>query len=984
MCCGRRELSLFLPLTHTSITRSPSVPLGCDSYERTTFKMFQPPVNSLEKIRKARKRVKQILLQIGLESCRELLEDYRSKTFCCSLCRFSTKLLSSFKSHLKRYHDDEKDQELMASCPSCPFTSQSKTVVKHMRIFHSSTRKTPSNNTRENVNIPRNHLMVKFSCTKCPYTDTLYYSMKKHVLMTHYEDLVVSYFGEKTDEDIANVSLNSTISFFKLQPVDKFYCKQCNSTASSNDALVYHILTSEKHRDLEQKLRGDILETSKERIRKMQTKLIQTDFIPRKPILAPRSNTPITINHTIRLASVPQNGPSQTMATSVTHNQNAVPTFSAVATSSGGLTTNSPAAGSINTQVKYVTASLPQNPNISLQSSLSQPVFVSQRFPVNQSVAAVLSPGCIVPTSQTSVRPAVLPINQTLPGGLLPVNQPAVLACPPQTLQPNIINVNQAVRPAVFPVNQPLGPNNSTANQPGVAQNTFLTAPIFRQLIPTGKQVNGIPTYTLAPISVLPVAPCPVPAVNPSKALEQNLQTDKAMQVSPSPAVAPSPPVAKMTQALQSKSPGLTATPGPFGKETKLWKSCPVCSELFPSNVYEVHMQVAHVKGGNVRRRRNAKLTDNSYSMETKECVTIAAQASFLKILKENCIQCISCRCLASEELLKHLLMHGMICLYCKAVFHELRNFVYHMKILHLGKKKLHPDFSKKAFEIPSDLNGNALFPRFDFNLKVSKDELGDREINLVVVTGTNSQTAAPIYIKIQNKNTDLGHQPNSKCPFCNCALSNTEGYETHLKDRHHIMPTVHTILKMPAFKCVHCCGVYTGSMTLSAVDVHLLRCRNAPKDSSSGMERDNANQSLSQAETKCTLPTSIADNEENELSVPSKRRKVEVNMDPSENPEEISLDILALVPNQSETSYDYKKDFLVKYFNTRPYPSKKEIALLSTLLDMWKTDVASYIGTRRYMCMKALKNHKQQVLLGFQMSELKKVKHNIDLNEDY
>ncbi|XP_018079061.1 activity-dependent neuroprotector homeobox protein 2 isoform X2 [Xenopus laevis] len=941
--------------------------------------MFQPPVNSLEKIRKARKRVKQILLQIGLESCRELLEDYRSKTFCCSLCKFSTKLLSSFKSHLKRYHDDEREQELMATCPSCPFTSQSTTVVKHMRIFHSSTRKNPSNNTRENVNVPRNHLTVKFSCTKCPYTDTLYYSMKKHVLMTHYEDLVVSFFGEKTEEDIANISLKSTISFFKLQPVDKFYCKKCNSTASSYDRLVYHILTSEKHRDLEQKLRADISETSREQIRKMQTK--QIDFIPKK--LVPRSNAPITINHTIKLATVPQNGPSQAMATSITHAQNAVPPLAAVATSSGSLTPKSPAASSPNNQVKFITASLPQNPNITLQASLPQQVFVSQRFPVNQPVATVLPPGCIVPTAQTTVRSAVLPtaqtpikhavlpMNQTLPGGLLPVNQPAVLACPPQTLQPNIINMNQAIRSAVFPVNQS---DNS-------AQNTFLTAPIFRQLIPTGKQVNGIPTYTLAPISVtLPVAPCPVPAVNPPKAPVQNSQPDKAIQVSLSPAVAPSPPVAQVIQTPQQKSSGLN-TPGPFGKETKIWKMCPVCDELFPSNVYEVHMQIAHVKG------RNAKVTPKSSSMEMTQCVTIAAQASFLKVLKENCIRCLSCRCLASEELLKHLLMHGMVCLYCKAVFHELKNFVYHMKIMHLGKKKIHPDFSKKGFEIPSDVNGNVHFHHFDFNFKASKDELGDKDINLVVVTGTNS--AAPIYIKIQNKNTLLGDQPSAKCPFCNCGLSNTEGYEAHLKDRHHIMPTVHTILKMPAFKCVHCCGVYTGSMTLSAVDVHLLRCRNAPKDSSSGMESTNDDNvekgmPLSQAETKCTPQANIADNVEHELPVPSKRRKVEVNIDSSESHEELSLDILALVPNQSETSYDYKKDFLVKYFNARPYPSKKEIELLSRLLDMWKSDVASCMGTRRYMCMKALKNHKQRVLLGFQMSELKKVKHNLDLNEDY
>ncbi|KAM4705782.1 activity-dependent neuroprotector homeobox protein 2 [Rhinophrynus dorsalis] len=998
--------------------------------------MFQPPHNSLEKIRKARKRVKQILLQIGLESCRDLLEGinsynpgdkyfsstswedvslweaigrrngYRSKPFCCSLCKFSTKLAPSFKSHLQRYHEDEKDLEIMAACPSCTFTSQSKTVVKHMRIFHTNTRKAQSATVKETVNFPRNHLTVKFSCLKCSFTDSLYYSMKKHVLMTHYDTLVGSYFGERTEEEIHNINLNLNMPFFKIQTFDKFYCRKCNSTAATQDALIYHILTSDKHRDLEQKLRTDISEISRDKVRK---------YIPKHALVASASKKSLAAVSTSQDMVTPllQNGPSHNLGTSAALTKNIVATLASGSNSSENLiqTTSS------TSQVGFVTGSLQHNQNITLQSSLPQSVFVSPRFPLNQSVTAtVLSSGCnvsghILPTGQTTVRPAVLPLNQSLAGGLLPVNQQAVLACSSQSLQPNVINVNQAGRPAVLSVNPALGSENITASQPGVHQNTFLTAPIFRQLIPTGKQVNGIPTYTLAPISVtLPVAPCTVPSIKPPKVPAQVSQPDKVVPASNSPAVAPSPPVVQQTQTSSQKTPKPTTAPNLLGKEARQWKTCPVCNELFPSNVYEVHMQVAHVKAESNLNKDAEKNIGN----EVKEPVIIAAQVSFLKVLKEKSIRCITCRTFTTEEdILKHLLKHGMVCMYCKAVFHELRNFVYHMKIMHLDRKRLHVDFARKGFEMVNDANGNVLFPRFDFNLKVSKDELGDKEINLAVVAGSNPQTASSIYIKIQHENTESSDN-QSKCPFCNCALSKTEMFETHLKERHHIMPTVHTILKTPAFKCIHCCGVYTGSMTLSAIAVHLLRCRNAPKDSSSGVDIPPENNvgkgplqvsrgmhdyakakpppcstsdlQVEQEESKSSPQKNAPNDAEKESPVPSKRRKVEVKSDPSEQPiiEDFSHS-LALVPAESDkTSHESKKEFLIRYFNKRPYPSKQEIEILSTLLEMWKSDVASYFGTRRYMCLKFFKNHKHRVLLGFKMAELKKVQHSVELNEDY
>ncbi|XP_063306559.1 activity-dependent neuroprotector homeobox protein 2 [Pelobates fuscus] len=974
--------------------------------------MFQPPVNNLEKIRKARKRVKQLLLQIGLESCREVLEeinsnnpgdyhfsstswadvslweangrrnDYRSKPFCCSLCKFSTKLLSSFKSHLKRYHEDERDQELMSACPNCPFTSRSKTVAKHIRMFHMTARKVPIPALKEFPNVQKNNL--NFSCSKCPFTENLYYSMKKHVLLTHYKTVADSYFGEKSEEEIFN------IPGMKIQPVNRFFCRKCHYSVSSHDALMYHVLTSEKHRDLELKLRTDISETSRAYLKKGKTK-------SRLPVVSDASapkQTEITSSSSASVpVSVPQR-PKKLLEIAPAVKNNGVPNITNVTDSSGSLVPKPPTSiaptvqvGFVNnTQTTYNTNTLSQNPSITLQTALPQSLFLSSRFPLNQPVTATVLPstGQIIPTAQTAVRPAVLPLNQPLPRGLLHVNQPTVLTCS---------------QPGIFPVNQSVRPGNITTNQTGVPQNTFLTAPIFRQLIPTGKQVNGMPTYTFAPISVLPVAPSALPTVNPPKVPVKVKLPEQVIQISRSPVGATAiPPVLQLNTTSLQKA----ATPVPLGKEAKQWKTCPVCNELFPSNVYQVHMEVAHVTPDT-----KLKPTDTTTSIETKQPVVIAAQASFLKLLKDKSIKCASCRTVAQEEeLLKHLLMHGMICLYCKAVFHETRNFVYHMKILHQDKKTIHVDFSKKGLQIPTDADGTVLFPHFDFTLKLSRDVLGDKEINLAVVIGSNAQ-AATLYLKLQHKSTDTTaatEEQVSKCPFCNYVLSKTEAYETHLKDRHHIMPTVHTILKTPAFKCIHCCGVYTGSMTLSAISVHLLRCRNAPKDISPGAEvtpENNAGKTQSlrggmhdyakpQSLTSDTQHSGIETNQQDRVTTDKelpthKRRKVDFNQDHAwSHVDDASLELLAMVPDRKITSNEYKKEFLLQYFHKRPYPSKKEITILSNLLEMWKSEVSSFIGTKRYMCMKFLKTHKQRVLLGYQMSELKKVKHDLDINDDY
>ncbi|XP_021070532.1 activity-dependent neuroprotector homeobox protein 2 [Mus pahari] len=1166
--------------------------------------MFQIPVQNLDNIRKVRKRVKGILVDIGLDSCKELLKDlkgfdpgekyfyntswgdvslwepsgkkvrYRTKPYCCSLCRYSTKVLTSLKNHLHRYHEDEADQELMIPCPNCPFASQPRVVGKHFRMFHAPARKVQSYtvNILGETKTSRSDV-ISFTCLKCNFSNTLYYSMKKHVLVAHFNYLINSYFGLRTEETGEQPKASDPVSVDKTLPFDKYYCKKCSAIASSQDALMYHILTSDAHRDLENKLRSVISEHIK------RTGFLKQMHIAPKPVthlaLPPNSSAPsIAAPPPCFQLALPQNSQSPGTVQSVT-----------VTPGTSGSLTHSPPT-TAQSHVALVSSSLPVCPSsLTLQQSAPPPVFLSHSValnqPVNTSVLPLTQPvgpvnksvgTSILPVNQAmcsvnqAVRPGVLPltkpmgpmnrpvgpmnrpvgpgvlpvgpsvnsgvlqatspgvisVGRAVPSGVLPAGQvtpagvtpgqaatsgvlpagqvvqsstlpvgqtapsrvltpgqtvplrvlPAGQAVPPgllssnQTVPSGVVPVNQGVNsgvlqlsqpvtPGVLPVGPPvrpgvlqLSPSVSTSilpvSQPvraGTSQNTtFLTSgSILRQLIPTGKQVNGIPTYTLAPVSVtLPVpsggglaAVGPPPQV-PVQFLPSGSGTQMGSSlpslpspqvlVSPAPSVfvQATPPVADANQAL---------------KQAKQWKTCPVCNELFPSNVYQVHMEVAHKQSeAQLCQVCNELFPANVYQVhmevahkqseskpsEKLEPEKLAACAPFLKWMREKTVRCLSCKCLVSqEELMHHLLMHGLGCLFCPCTFHDVRGLVEHSRTKHLGKKRLSMDYSNRGFQLDLDADGNLLFPHLDFITILPREKLGEREVYLAILAGIHSKSLVPVYVKVRPQPEVAPKIPNKQkltCPFCFGTFMTADAYELHLKERHHVMPTVHTMLRSPAFKCIHCCGVYTGNMTLGAIAVHLLRCRSAPKDSSSDLQVQPGFIESSELlmvngevipestfpvkrklpegqlgledqrdgeEPQLTLGTDASSGSEKGLSaVPLKRLKSEVRTE-GPGPSDDSLQTLALDPSKYEgRSYEEKKQFLRDYFHKRPYPSRKEVELLSSLLWVWKIDVASFFGKRRYICMKAIKTHKPSVLLGFDMSELKNVKHRLSFGE--
>ncbi|XP_054840794.1 activity-dependent neuroprotector homeobox protein 2 isoform X2 [Eublepharis macularius] len=908
---------------------------------------------------------------------------------------------------------------------------------------------------------------VNFICQKCQFTDTLYYNTKKHVLVTHFPNLINTYFEDRLDESEENFT--------------DHYCKKCNAFANSRDSLIYHVLTSEVHKDLENILRPVISVQPK---KSGQAKSLPIVSIAPKPCTLGVS--PPLIPTTASAGSAATTSCIQLSLPPVNKNQTLVPTKTvqnsvgplSVSSASSSIQQTSTPTSVAQSRITLMSAAHPggQN-NVSLQPAVSQPMFVSHRLPVKQpvrpgvfclnqpagTISRAVPPGVL--SFNRPIRPTLLPVNQTVRtlsspvvSGTLPVTQsagslnrpigasavpinrpsaPGVVAANrpagclnrpngpgilpvTQTITSGVLQFNHPVTPGVLPVNQSVGPGILQFNQPvvpgvlpvnqsvqpGVSQNaTLLTAgPVLRQLIPTGKQVNGIPTYTLAPVSVaLPVPPGGgVATVTPPQVPIQLMQSGTVNQLSQPPATVPSPIVVTSTNTLAKTSPSASQMSLAL-KQAKQWKTCPVCSELFPSNVYQVHMQVAH----------KFNLLQRKVTLETDK---VAASAPFLRWLKDKTVRCFSCKCFLSEtELIEHLFTHGLTCLFCTSTFHDLKCLVDHTRSVHKGKKKLHADYDDKGFQLESDSEGNLLFPHFDYNI-IAPKELCEREVHLAVLAGVNSRTLIPLYIRLQHETaeTNKSSKKVSTCPFCYGTFTSAEAYEIHLKERHHIMPTVHTILKTPAFKCIHCCGVYTGNMTLTAIAVHLLRCRSAPKDSNPTVKME-----LELDETKylpivngenhdaVSLPTkrkqsdhlyAVAEDQGNQDQpfliinsgtaqvpvkevnfVPSKRQKTDHK---TETKGQASVeDILALNPKPFQhSSNDVQKCFLADYFHKNPYPTKKELELLSSILCAWKVDIASFFGRKRHRCLKSIKTFKPSVLLGFSVSELKNVKHRLSL----
>ncbi|XP_026880424.2 activity-dependent neuroprotector homeobox protein 2b isoform X2 [Electrophorus electricus] len=858
--------------------------------------------------------------------------EYRTRGLCCSLCKFSSRSWYSFRAHVLRCHNEDERCCSLSACSFCPFIAHPNVITKHYRMFHSENQKSESD-----IVVP--HLTSKsvpgftFQCRKCSFRDTLLCNIKKHVLINHYTSLLNHFAGQRTDCELQS-----------LGPMtQRFYCKVCGIPAETSEHLLFHILTSDKH---------------KEMVLQINTLIFETEIKKVYPTLAPKTQGPVITGTNSQPIVTPKLAPGAVLQG---------------VSNGGSRLLNAPTS---NTAILPAQASALVQLASAEAKGLLQPgqPLTLQNAQTARTVATTLP--AIGGTASVSTHQQ-LPVRVGVPGQLQPPPRQVLL---PPGLQFNVPTIRAPPsQPLIvtprFPLNQP------------TPRGTMLTSQsLLSHLIPTGNKVDGLPTYTLAPLQVLSV------------------QANNVQVVSKAPL-----PVSQNSPTLQQNAAANSVSHN--SKQTKKWVTCPVCNELFPSSVYDSHVEV---------HKESFK----------KSKLGLAARAPFLKKMPDKTVKCLMCKILLSEKGLFEHLLHGLNCLYCSGMFYSIKQLVAHIQVDHNPTQKVNCDFMRREYRLYTDEFGNLLFPYFDINTAAPKEMMGEKELNLALVTNSLDL----IFLKL----SPMNRQPVCKmpvpkpdspdCVFCSEKLLNMECYQIHLREKHFIMPTVHAILKTPAYKCIYCGGVYTGKTTVKAITVHISKCRYAPKTpkdaekiTSSGLAvAPRVNQGLMsfpappkqtmapvpapvqasvpapqrqemEAELQSTLrleravKEAIEANKRDREARLARKRKIEKLVLPAVSPE-VQIDSpvkFALEPAGIELcSFEDRREFVNKYFNKQPYPAKKEIFALSSKLLLNKTDVACQFGSKRTRCMKHLQRNKAVVLLGFNMSEVIKLKHNLLIPE--
>uniref|UniRef100_UPI00398E95CB activity-dependent neuroprotector homeobox b isoform X1 n=2 Tax=Pristiophorus japonicus TaxID=55135 RepID=UPI00398E95CB len=249
------------------------------SGDKSSETMYQLPVNNLANLRKARKTVKKILTDIGLDYCKDHIEDfkqfepndfylknttwddvslwdpsstklqdYRTKPFCCSACPFASKFFSAYKSHFRNVHSEDFENKILINCPYCPYNADRKTLETHIKIFHVPLWKVPSGSknahnekSKQDGNLKLKHAdsveQAVYYCKKCTYRDPLYDVVRKHIYREHFQHVAAPYVARTGDK-----SVNGTFSAPNGRDDGTVHCKRCLFIPKTYEALVQHVI----------------------------------------------------------------------------------------------------------------------------------------------------------------------------------------------------------------------------------------------------------------------------------------------------------------------------------------------------------------------------------------------------------------------------------------------------------------------------------------------------------------------------------------------------------------------------------------------------------------------------------------------------------------------------------------------------------------------------------------------------------------------
>lgn len=766
--------------------------------------------------------------------------------------------------------------------------------------------------------------------------------MKKHIILKHLESLAEQYIGYRL-----HIQGTTTLKIY--------CCKVCKVNTGTLDQMLHHMLVEPSHYSVSTQVQSMIHENKNYTIKPTPN---GNGVFVTFPSIAPKPQQPQFFNS--RPVVLPSNG--QPAGTVVTLQPLQATTNS---------TTLICAPGPNQTFLPPQASALVQLASAEAKGLLQPGATIALRSALPQGPSMVQIPT----VSNLSLKQGTV--------ALAPAS--AQLQKPPQAQQ---ILVSSGLRASVAAgagaVPKPAVVTQNAPTNHIALQGTMLTSQsLLSHLIPTGNQVNGMPTYTFAPLQV--AMPVSQSTTTPHKTVEQ---------------------------------------PSNSIPQTKKWITCPLCNELFPSNVFDMHTEVAH----------QTKST-------TSKSESVAARAAFLKKMPDKTVKCLTCKILLSEKSVFQHLLHGLNCLYCSALFFSIKQLVEHVK-QHNPTSKAYCDFLRQKYRVYSKGIGGILFPYFDVNTTAPKEILGDAEVNLALVTNSLDLIFFKLQPSSQPEICPARVKLNSAyCPFCNEKFDNDSKHHQHLKQKHFVAPTIHAILKTEAFKCIYCNGVYTGKVTQQAVMLHIQRCRCSPKppqppkpaalpppplpqpqlpkpaqqlSQTSGLyflqvpQGLTMKQTLAPARVIVPAPTAVpleseaelqskkrleaalkqameANKQEREERAAKRKMREQENLLPPPEPE-ILIDptvklMLEPTPNERCNSEE-RRDFLFKYFNLNPYSTKAETDELCRRLSVTKSELSSHFSRNRSKCMKSLRRNTAAVLLGFNMTELRKLKHDLVIPE--
>ncbi|XP_038659059.1 activity-dependent neuroprotector homeobox b isoform X1 [Scyliorhinus canicula] len=852
-----------------------------------TETMYQLPVNNLANLRKARKTVKKILTDIGLDYCKDHIEDfkqfepndfylknttwddvslwdpsstklqdYRTKPFCCSACPFASKFFSAYKSHFRNVHSEDFENKILINCPYCPYNADRKTLETHIKIFHVPLWKVPSGGknahnekSKQDGNLKLKHAdsveQAVYYCKKCTYRDPLYDVVRKHIYREHFQHVAAPYVARTGDK-----SVNGTFSAPNGREDGTVHCKRCLFVPKTYEALVQHVI--EDHERIGYQV---------------------TAMIGHTNVVVPRSK-PLML-----IAPKPHEKPSLAAANYQSIKTSMHQSMSRVSMSKSAQ----------NSAVNLMSSTSRLPPKYAISS-------MAHNYPLGQQIRLPLPGGLPVSLQQRSQT-----VKQLISGG-----------------NGRQYGVGEQRRQSQMQYNVQSG---------SLTGNSQLSMKQSQYSISQAQRMQGLPTSAVKSLTS--------PAGLPNSATQSSALAGSAAQK---------------------------------------WKICTMCNELFPESVYSIHFETEH------------------------KAEKIQAVANYIQKINSFTSKCLYCnRYLPSETLLNHMLIHGLSCPYCRSTFNDVEKMAEHVRILHIDEEVGPKTESTLTFDLStqkgSRSNIQLLVTTYSISESASMENANYRpqsqNLTFRKPEGQLQQPKPQVKSKIK---PDLNSIPQTQipykndvgktlCPLCFSILKGpiSDALAHHLRERHQVIQTIHPVEKKLTYKCIHCLGVYTSNMTASTITLHLVHCRGVGK-AQNGQDR-----SLTHAKTTHS-PSVMPMKREYEYGdfALMKKRK----LDGEETVQTFTLGedkpeepiVLAIDPKGYEDeSYEARKMFLTNYFNKQPYPNRREIEKLAAGLWLWKSDIASHFSNKRKKCVRDCEKYRPKVLLGFNMMELRKVKHNMD-----